>query len=121
MNMDCKMWSNLINGCLAPWAVAKIHPDQKGFVPGQYITKHTRLAMEVVHLSDTTGTNGYIVSLDQAKAYDRTDLPWLTGVLSAMGVCGDLITLIKDHTHRCRARVCINSRYSNPFHLLRGV
>jgi len=61
------------------------------------------------------------VSLDQAKAYDRTDLPWLVAVLTAMGVCGDLIALIKDHTYRCRARVRINSGYSSPFHLLRGV
>ena len=121
MNTDCKMWSNLINGCLAAWAVAKIHPDQKGFVPGRYITEHTHLATEVTHLSDTTGTNGYIISLDQAKAYNRTDLPWLVAVLTAMGVCEDLIALVKDHTHRCRAQVCINSGYSSPFHLLQGV
>jgi len=38
-----------------------------------------------------------------------------------MGVCKDLIALIKDHTHRCRARVRINSGYSSPFHLLHGV
>jgi len=34
MNTDCKMYTNLINGRLAPWAMAKLHPDQKGFVPG---------------------------------------------------------------------------------------
>jgi len=121
MNTDCKMWLNLINGQLATWAVAKIHLDQKGFVPGRYITKHTHLATEVTHLSSATGNNGYIVSLDQAKAYDRTDLPWLAAVLTVMGVCKDLIARIKDHTHRCRARVCINSGYSSPFHLLWGV
>ena len=121
MNTDCKMWSNLINGRLAAWAVAKIHPDQKGFVPGWYITEQTRLAAEVAHLSDVKGTNSYIVSLDQAKAYDHTDLPWLIAVLTAMGICEDLITLVKDHTHHCRARVRINSGYSSPFPLLRGV
>ena len=121
MNTDCKMWSNLINGRLALWAVAKIHLDQKGFVPGRYITEHTHLASEVAHLSDATGTNGYIMSLDQAKAYNRTDLPWLVAILTAMGICKDLITLIKDHTHCCRARVRINSGYSSPFHLLWGV
>lgn len=101
MNTDCKMWSNLINSRLTPWAVSKIHPDQKGFIPGRYITEHTRLAAEVAHLSNSTNKNGYIVSLDQAKAYDRTDIPWLLDVLSAMGVCTDLIELIKDHTFQC--------------------
>lgn len=70
MNTDCKMWSNLINRRLATWAVNKLHPDQKGFIPQRYITEHTRLAKMVAHLSNATRTNGYIVSLDQAKAYN---------------------------------------------------
>ena len=94
MNTDCKMWSNLINSRLAPWAVSKLHLDQKGFVPGRFITEHTRLASVVSHLSDHTETDGYIVSLDQAKAYDRADLPWLIDTLRAMGVCKDLVSMI---------------------------
>ena len=34
MNTDCKMYTNLINGRICPWAVHKIHSDQAGFVPG---------------------------------------------------------------------------------------
>ena len=33
MNTDCKMYTNLVNSRLQPWACAKIHPDQKGFIP----------------------------------------------------------------------------------------
>ena len=73
MNTDCKMYTNLINARLAPWAMTKLHPDQKGFVPLRYITEHTRLCSEVTHLCNKTGSPGYIVSLDQAKAYDRVD------------------------------------------------
>jgi len=47
----------------------------------------------------------------------HTDLPWLVSVLTAMGVCKDLIAMVKDHTHRCRACVRINSGYSSPFPL----
>jgi len=121
MNMDCKMYTNLINSCLAPWAIAKIHPDQKGFIPGRYITEHTHLATEVAHLSDTTSTNGYIISLDQAKAYDRTDLPWLLSVLLTMGIVESLVSLIRDVIFRCRSKVCINSGYSSAFALKCGV
>jgi len=39
MNTDCKMYTNLLNNRLAPWAVAKLHPDQKGFVPGRLMNK----------------------------------------------------------------------------------
>ena len=121
MNTDCKMYTNLINMRLAPWAVAKLHPDQKGFVPGRLMNEHTRLASEVAHLCDVTGTPGFIVGLDQAKAYNRVDQPWLLQVLVASGLPPDLILLISDLTSNCRSRVRINSGYSPYFVLKRGV
>jgi hypothetical protein len=90
MNTDCKMYTNLVNARLAPWAMTKLHNNQKGFVPLQYITKHTQLCAEIAHLSNLTETPSYIVSLDQAKAYDRVDLPLLLDTLSAMGLPADL-------------------------------
>jgi len=121
MNTDCKMYTNLINSRLAPWAVAKLHPDQKGFVPGRLMNEHTRLASEVAHLCDATNTPGFIVGLDQAKAYDRVDQPWLLQVLVASGLPPDLVLLISDITNGCKSRVRINSSYSPYFTLKRGV
>jgi len=105
MNTDCKMYTNLINGWLAPWVVAKLHPDQKGFVPGRLMNEPTRLASEVAHLCDTTGTQGFIVGLDQAKAYDHIDQHWLLQVLVAFGLPVSLVLLISDLTVSCRSRV----------------
>jgi hypothetical protein len=121
MNTDCKMYTNLVNARLAPWAMTKLHDNQKGFVPLRYITEHTRLCAEITHLSNLTETPGYIVSLDQAKAYDRVDLPLLLDTLSAMGLPADLILMIRDITSKCRTRVRINSGYSRTFTLHRGV
>ena len=121
MNTDCKMYTNLVNSRISPWAVSKLHPDQAGFVPGRLITDHTRLASEVAHLSNLSGTDGYIVSLDQAKAYDKTDIPWLLRVLSAMGVPDDLVSLIDDVTSGCRTRVRINSGLSSSYVLNVGL
>ena len=121
MNCDCKMYTNLVNNRLSPWAVSKLHPDQKGFVKGRWVTEHTRLASEVAHLSNVTESDGFIVSLDQAKAYDRTDLLWLTQVLLRMGLPPDLVSMIRDIVHGCRTRVRINSAYSRPYTLRCGV
>ena len=121
MNTDCKMYTNLVNARLAPWAMTKLHPDQKGFVPLRYITEHTRLCSEVAHLCNKTGTPGYIVSLDQAKAYDRVDSALLLRTLSAMGLPDNLIRMISDILINCRTRVCINGGYSGFFSLRRGV
>ena len=121
MNTDCKMYTNLINARLAPWAMTKLHPDQKGFVPLRYITEHTRLCSEVTHLCNKTGTPGYIVSLDQAKAYDCVDSALLIRTLGAMGLPADLIHLISDVLVNCRTCVRINGGYSGFFSLCRGV
>ena len=121
MNTDCKMYTNLINARLAPWAVSKLHPDQKGFVLGQLMNEHTRLASEVVHLCDATSMPGFIIGLDQAKAYDRVDQLWLLRVLVAFGLPADLILLISDLTGKCRSRVRINGGYSPYLTLKQGV
>lgn len=120
MNTDCKLYTNLVNNHLSPWAVSKLHPDQIGFVPGRYITDHTRLAYEVAHLADHTGTNGFLVSLDQAKAYDRVDQRWLISVLTNMGVDADLRRAIADIISGCSSRVRINGGYSTCFSLRQG-
>ena len=121
MNTDCKMYTNLVNNRLAPWAISKIHEDQKGFMPGRLMSDHTRLATEVAHLCNSTGTNGYIVGLDQAKAYDRVDQAWLLSVLRAMGIPLPLLNIIRDILPSCRSQVRVNSGLSEPFFLRRGV
>ena len=121
MNTDCKMYTNLVNARLAPWAVHKIHEDQKGFVPGRLMSDHTRLAQGVAHMCGSTGTPGYLVSLDQAKAYDRVDQVWLLRVMKAMGLPRCLVGLVQDILPGCRSRVRINSGYSDWFKLRRGV
>ena len=121
MNTDCKMYTNLINGRICPWAIKKIHSDQAGFIPGRLITDHTRLASEVAHLANSTGVDSYIVSLDQAKAYDCTDLSWLLRVLNAMGIPDNLVSLIDDITSGCRTHVRINSGLSTSYILNLGL
>ena len=121
MNTDCKLYTNLVNNRLSPWAVCKLHDDQKGFIAGRHITDHTRLAYEVAHLADVSGTKGFLVSLDQSKAYDRVDQSWLLRVLSRMGIDPDLCASIADIVHGCRSRVHINGGYSTHFSLCRGV
>ena len=121
MNTDCKMYTNLVNARLAPWAVSKIHEDQKGFVPGRLMSDHTRLAQSVAHLCNSTRTPGFLVSLDQAKVYDWVDQAWLLRVMEAMGLPRCLTSLVQDVLPGCHSRVRINSRYSDWFKLRRGV
>ena len=50
-----------------------IHKDQVGFVPNRSLFDHTRLANLMVDYAEKEGQNGYIISLDQEKGYDKID------------------------------------------------
>ena len=99
----------------------KLHTDQKGFVPLRYITEHTCLCSEVTHLCNQTGTPGYIISLDQAKAYNHVNSTLLLRTMEAMGLPADLLCMIKDILADCCTCVCINRGYSSSFSLCCGV
>jgi Reverse transcriptase (RNA-dependent DNA polymerase) len=121
MNTDCKMYTNLINKRLSPWAASKLHQDQKGFVPSRLITDHTHLASEVYHLSTIASHNSYLISLDQSKAYNRVDQSLLIKTMARMGIPTNLLHLIADILHKPHSRVHINSGYSSWFSLRQGV
>src|SRR5258708_24251957 len=101
--------------------MSKLPPDQKAFARAGFIRAIPRLASEVAHLCSAEQVDGFIISLDQSKAYDRVDQHWLTGMLDAMGINPELVSLIRDITYKCRSRVRINGGYSRPFTLARGV
>jgi Reverse transcriptase (RNA-dependent DNA polymerase) len=121
MNTDCKLYTNLINMHLSPWAESKLHLDQKGFVPNRLITEHTCLASEVFHLTNRTDLDSYLISLDQSKVYDQVDQTLLQRTMARMGLPPGLLKLISDILLWPCSRVRINSGYSKWFSLRRGV
>ena len=48
-----------------------LHKSQVSFVPGQRITDQARLIQTIIGYAEVTEQNGFLVALDQQKAYDK--------------------------------------------------
>ncbi len=88
---------------------AMIHHDQAGFIPGRSIFDHIRLTRVVITYAETLEVNGAIITLDQEKAYDKTQLP----VEDPRGLQAPAI-LIKSLYQNAQTTVAINRELSVP-------
>jgi len=70
-NTDYKIYIKTIADKLGKTAYKIIHPNQAGFIPGRNIHDHMRLTRSMVHYCKIYKKNGYILSLDQEKVYDK--------------------------------------------------
>jgi hypothetical protein len=62
-----------------------MHSDQKGFVTGRKIDHWVRTIQGIISLHDQKDRGGAIIFLDQKKAFDRVERPWLRKALQKFG------------------------------------
>ena len=62
-----------------------INSNQKGYVNGRYINEANRLIQDIITYADTENMDGLIVFLDQTKAFDRIEWPWVKMCLKRFG------------------------------------
>ena len=62
-----------------------VEKDQTSGVPGRYIGENLAFLRDVVDFCSHTGVPAALLSLDQEKAFDRVDWPFLRSTLSSLG------------------------------------
>jgi len=85
-NTNYKIYTKTIADKLGKTAHTIIHLNQAGFIPGRNIHNHTRLTRSMIHYCKTYEKNGYILSLDQEKAYDKIAHDYLWYILRKYGL-----------------------------------
>ena len=98
-----------------------LHPDQTGFVPNRSIFDPIRLAETMCSYGDYIEENSAIVALDQEKAYDKIDHPYLTDTLRAFQLPSLFIDTVRTLYEHAHTRVAINGVMSDPYLVTRGV
>ena len=68
-----------------PLLPSLINSNQKGYVNGRYIHESNRLIQDIITYADTENMDGLIVFLDQTKAFDRIEWPWVKLCLQRFG------------------------------------
>ena len=121
LNVDYKLASRVIAGRLLKVIHLVVNKDQTCGVPGRFIGENVALLRDVVDYASSSGAPIAILSLDQEKAFDRVDWPFMRSTLSAMGFGPSFISWVDLFYHRVQSSVNVNGYLSPFFGLSRGV
>lgn len=121
LNVDYKLCARALAGRLLGVLHHVIAPDQTCGVRGRFIGENVALLRDIVYFASETDTPAAILSLDQEKAFDRVDWPFLFKVLAHLGFGPSFILWVKLLYTGVRSAVLINGYTSEFFYPSRGV
>ena len=77
LNVDYKLCTRVLAGLLLKLIAAVVAPDRNCSVPGRYIGENVPFLRDVVELANEYTLPVALLSLDQEKAFDRVDWPFV--------------------------------------------
>ena len=98
-----------------------LHVDQTSGVPGRTINENLFLTRNLIAYANQKETRGYIVTLDQEKAFDRLDRDFLFQIMKKMNFGSVFISWIKTLYQDTQSSVLVNGHVSMRFPVTRGV
>ena len=121
LNVDYKLCARSLAGRILNVLHHVIAPDQTCGVRGRFIGENVALLRDVIHYASESGVPAAILSLDQEKAFDRVDWPFLFRVLGHLGFGPSFISWVRLLYTDIRSAILINGYTSNCFFPSRGV
>ena len=121
LNVDYKICTRTIAGRLLKVIHHVVARDQTCGVPHRFIGENVALLRDVVHYANEANLPLAILSLDQEKAFDRVDWPFLQSTLLRMGFGPSFIKWVALFYTDIRSSILINSYASRHFKPSRGV
>lgn len=86
-------------------------------MPGPYIGENVAFLRDVVDLANKCNLPVALLSLDQEKAFDRVDWPFLFATVAKMGFGENFVRWVKLFYSDVRSSVLVNGYTSHPFRL----
>ena len=121
LNDDCKLCARVLAGSLLKVIATVVVPDQSCGAPGRYIGENIAFLRDVVELANEYNLPIALLSLDQGKASDRVDWPFLFATLAKMGFGDSFIRWVRLLYTDVRSSVLVNGYTSCLFKPSRGV
>ena len=121
LNVDYKLASRVIAGRLLKVIHLVVEKDQTCGVPGRFIGENVAFLRDVVDYATLSDVPVAILSLDQEKAFDRVEWPFMRQTLQAMGFGNSFVGWVDLFYHNVRSCVNVNGYLSEFFFLSRGV
>ena len=121
LNVDYKVVSKSLTNRLKNVIPSLVNIDQTCGVPGRSITDNLHLIKNVIQYVNDKYLPAAILSLDQAKAFDRVSHSFLFSALEAYGFGPEFIRWIKLLYNDVESQVLVNGYFTDKFPVLRSV
>ena len=118
---DYKILSKALTGRLAKVIASVISPCQTCGVPGRFSGEVIRIIQDSIDYANSANLCGAVLSLDQEKAFDRVDWPFLQKVLEHMNFGPSFRAWVRILYTTIYSRTLINGTLGGPFAISRGV
>ena len=118
---DYKILSKVLTNRIKPVLSSVVSECQSCGVPGRFSGLNVRTLQDIVNICNNTNSGGALISLDQEKAFDRVDWPFMLRVLERMNFGPSFCAWVKLLYTNIFSRVLVNGYTSSAFPITRGV